>query len=112
MGKMITEKRELTYDCTVGYLFGETPNQIEVMVGHEKSDRTGYVLFWEGRRYKRFGQAALEEVFGIAPREKKSGSQKGYPSEPAIRAVWRHFVDRYKNGDSKVKFRKMKPRLS
>lgn len=101
----IRENRyHITYDSTVGFLSGKTPNQEKVVVEHKKSDRTGYVLYWKGHRYERLGQEEIVKTFGIPPRLKQSGSQKGYPSEPAIRAVWRYFVDRYNKGDSEVEY--------
>lgn len=101
----IRENRDhITYDSTVGFLRGKTPNQEEVVVEHKRSDRTGYVLYWKGHRYERLGQDEIVKTFGIPPRLKQSGSQKGYPSEPAIRAVWRYFVDRYNKGDSEVEY--------
>ena len=100
----LTKYRErLTYNAA-GYLRGKTPNQTNVVVGHERPGRTHYVLFWKGDRYERFGQKDLERIFGIAPRPKRSGSQEGYPAEPVIRAMWRYFVDRYNNGDPEVEF--------
>ncbi len=94
---------QLSYTST-GYLHGRTPNGKIVTVGHDQPGRTGYRLFWNGQWYTRFGQAALHDEFGIAPRAKKTGGQEGYPSEPVIRAVWRYFVDRYNHGDPGVSY--------
>ena len=105
----MTTERRITYDRDIGYLHGKTPNQTEVVVGHERSDRTGYVLYWNGSHYERFGQDDIERIFGIIPHPKRSGPQRGYTSEPAIRAVWRYLADRYNNGDSEVKFSNTRP---
>jgi hypothetical protein len=53
----------------------------------------------------------LDRVFGIRPREKKMGSQKGYPSEPVIQAVWRYLAERYNEGDPNVKYSESEPDL-
>jgi hypothetical protein len=94
-------RKRLAY-TSAGYLRGKTPNGRLITVGHEQPGRTRYRLFWQERWHTRFGQTALSNVFGIAPREKRTGGQEGYPAEPVIRAVWRHFVDRYNEGDPGV----------
>ena len=51
-------------------------------------------------------------MFGISPRVKKTGSQKGYPSEPVIQAVWRYLGKRYNEGDPDVTYGKSQPDLT
>jgi hypothetical protein len=95
---------ERLYYASPGFLLGITPNGERVVAGHEHPGRTGFVLYWKGTRYTWYSQEQLQRDFGIGPREKKTGGQRGYPSEPVLQAIWRHLVDRYNAGDSTVSF--------
>ena len=99
------ERSKVFYNSTVGLLTGKTPNGKKVTVGHSEQGAKGYFLDWTGGRFEDFGKQELKEIFGIAPYLKRSGGQEGHPSEPVIRALWRHFADRYNSGDPGVELR-------
>ena len=104
--------RDQLYYTSQGYLRGRTPNGREVVVGHRQAGRTGFELHWSGRIFSRYGQEELYQDFGVAPQAKQTGGQAGYPSEPVLRALWRHFVDRYNRGDPSVRFARTAPQKS
>jgi hypothetical protein len=99
---------ELCYTSS-GYLAGRTPNGRDVVAGHPQSGRTGFEVHSSGRIFTRYGQEQLYQDFGVAPQEKQTGGQAGYPSEPVLRALWRYFVDRYNSGDTRVRFTRTPP---
>ena len=98
----------LSYTTTVGYLKGKMPNGEEVIVHHPEEGAKGYWLYWRGhwtkdiRRLRKYG-FALENL-GVIAREKHSGNQAGYTSQPAFMAIWEHLVDRHNAGHEDVLF--------
>ena len=101
--------REMLNYTSGGFLRGRTQKGPVVVAGHEEEGGTGFVLYFETRKYDRYGQDDLEVDFGVAPRKKRTGPQQGYPSEPVLRAMWRYFVNRYNQGDSGVKYSQVLP---
>ena len=101
-------RENLTY-VSQGYLQGAFPSGVATTVCHANRGRTGYRVYWERMWPDRFGQQELERTFGVSSRPKKSGTQEGYPAEPTIRALWRHFVDRYNAGDASVTYTSYDP---
>jgi hypothetical protein len=80
-----------------------------VVVHHAVPGRTGYHLYLNSVWYRRFQREALQGELGILVRTKRTGSHEGYPSKPVIRAVWRHFVDRFKRDDPEVSYSRRSP---
>ena len=104
--------RQQVYNTTPGFLQGPCPKGPILTVWHRRSGRTGFSLYWDGRWNDSFGQHNLDKLFGIPPRAKETGSQRGYPSEPVIQAVWRYLEKRYNEGDPNVKYSKSEPDLN
>ena len=104
--------RQQIYNGTRGFLQGPCPKGPILTVWHQRSGRTGFRLYWHGQWQDRFGQQDLDGLFGISPRAKKTGSQRGYPSEPVIKAVWRYLMERYNADDPDVTYSESQPNLS
>lgn len=110
LSKQASVKRQI-YNTTPGFLQGACPKGPILTVWHKQSGRTGFRLYWDGLWHDSFGQQALDRLFGISPRTKKTGSQGGYPSEPVIQAVWRYLKKRYNEGDPDVTYSESQPEL-
>ena len=99
-------------NTTRGFLQGPSPKGPILMVWHARSGRTDFQIYWDGQYRNSFGQQALDWEFGIKPRVKRTGSQRGYPSEPVIQAAWRYLKDQYNNGNPDVTYGKVPPNLT
>ena len=99
---------ELNY-IDAGYLKGPAPRGGPVVVAHLDPGYTGFRFWWKGRWWARFGQEEMLQELGVPVREKKSGSQIGYPSEPVIKALWRNLVDRFNQGEPSVTYHAADP---
>ncbi len=86
-----------------GTLEGHVNGQF-LKVRHPKFGASGFQVFWDGQWYLWLRADLIEDELGIEVYAKKNGEQKGYPSEPVTRAVWRHLVNRYNNCDPDVKY--------
>jgi len=75
-----------------------------VKVRHSKPGPSGFQVFWDGRWYSWLFAGLVEEELGIEVHTKKTGIQKGYPSEAVTRAVWRHLVNHYNDYDPDVTY--------
>lgn len=104
--------RQPIYNTTSGFLQGPCPKGPILTVWHQRSGRTGFRIYRDGQWHDSFRQQALDRLFGISPRRKKTGSQSGYPSEPVIRAAWRYLKERYNEGDPDVTYSKVQPNLT
>lgn len=98
----------LTY-VAQGFLTGRTPSGKVVTVEHGDPGPTGYRLRIDGRWHEAYPQDEMKDGLGIGVHVKRTGSQAGYPSEPVIRAAWRHFADRYNKGDENVRYSRAVP---
>ena len=87
-----------------GKLTGMTPTGEEVTVEHYLPGGAHFRLYWKGSWWDKFWPDTSERKFGITPRLKQSGSQKGHPSEPVIRAIWRYLMDEYNHGNPAVSY--------
>ena len=88
-----------------GYLHGKIPSGVFATVHHATTNGgSGYHVHLEGKWHNDFGQPELKEIFGVSAKIKKSGSQKGYPAEPVIRALWRYLKEKYNRGDDSVTY--------
>ena len=75
-----------------------------VKVRHSKPGPSGFQVFWDGRWYSWLFAGLVKEELGIEVHTKKTGIQKGYPSEAVTRAIWRHFANHYNDYDPDVKY--------
>lgn len=110
-GEQSSLRRQIYY-TTRGYLKGPSPKGPILIVWHQQVGKTGFRLYWKDSWQQRFRQEDLYRLFGISASVKKSGDQKGYTSEAAIRAVWRYLTDRYNESDSDVTYSKSEPDLT
>ena len=93
----------LRYNDT-GVLKGHVPSGHYLTIYHKQPGQSGFEVFWAGKLYKWFHEGLVAEEFGIEVHLKKSGAQKGHPSEAAQRSIWRYFVDRFNSGDTSVQY--------
>jgi hypothetical protein len=99
---MIQARKRMIYKDS-GTLEGSINGQ-RVKVCHSKPGPSNFKIFWNGKWYPWLFSGLVEYEFGIVVRTKKTGTQKGYPSEAVIRAIWRHLVDRYNDYDEGVSY--------
>ena len=104
--------RQQIYNKTPGFLQGPCPKGPILTVWHSQSGWRGFQIYWDGKWHQRFRQEALDQLFGISAKLKKTGSQIGYTSEPVIKAAWSYLKNRYNEGDLDVTYSKVQPNLT
>jgi len=104
--------RQPIHNTTPGFLQGPYPKGPILTVWHARRGRTDFRIYWDGKWHYSFRQQDLDRLFGISPRVKKTGSQRGYTSEPVIQAAWRYLKDRYNKGDRDVTYSEVQPNLT
>ena len=104
--------RQQIYNKTPGFLQGPCPKGPILTVWHSQSGWRGFQIYWDGKWHHRFRQEALDQLFGISAKLKKTGSQIGYTSEPVIKAAWSYLKNRYNEGDLDVTYSKVQPNLT
>jgi hypothetical protein len=97
----LIDKRMLYKDS--GTIEGLVNGQ-SLKIRHPKIGPSGFQVYWDGHWYSNLRAGLIDYELGIKVHTKRTGMQKGYPSEAVTRAIWRNLVDRYNNYEPDVKY--------